>query len=230
MKARDIAQLIDHSLLRPNLTLKDVKTGCLLAKEYDTASCCVRPADVKIAAELLQGSSVALSTVIGFPHGTTTKQNKLAECREAVLEGVVELDVVMNFARLLSGDIQYVTEEIHEIVAVAHSEGAIVKVILETCYLNEKQKKEACRICREAGADFVKTSTGFGTKGAVISDLLLMQEAAGPNVKIKAAGGIRDLDAALAVHKAGAHRIGATATKVIMDEAINREKAGTLIW
>ena len=228
IKAKDIAQMIDHSLLRPNLTVEDVKAGCLVAKEYDVASVCVRPADVKLVGELLEGSGIALSTVIGFPHGTNTTVMKVAESIEAMEGGVTELDVVMNYSRLLSGDVDYVTKEIQALVNAAHARGAIVKVIFENCYLTDELKKEACRICTACGADFVKTSTGFGTSGATVDDILLMRDASGSNVKVKAAGGVRDLDAALAMRKAGADRIGATATRAIMEEAIRREQAGTL--
>lgn len=228
IKARDIALMIDHSLLRPNLTIEDVKAGCLVAQKYNVASVCARPADIELVGKLLKGTDIALSTVIGFPHGTNTTRMKVAESIEAMEAGVTELDMVMNYARLLSGDIDYVTKEIQAVVDAAHARGAIVKVILENCYLTDELKKEACKICTDCGADFVKTSTGFGTSGATVDDILLMRKVSGPDVRVKAAGGIRDLDAALAMRKAGANRIGATATQAIMEEAIRREQAGTL--
>jgi deoxyribose-phosphate aldolase len=228
IRAQDIAQMIDHSLLRPNLTVEDVRAGCDVARKYAVASVCVRPSDVDLARQLLEGSGIALSTVIGFPHGTNTTAMKIAESMEAMDGGVVELDMVMNYSRLLSGDMDYVTQEIRAVVEPAHSRGAIVKVILENCYLTDELKVKACQICEAVGADFVKTSTGFGTSGATIDDIRLMRQTSGSQVKVKAAGGIRTLDAALAMRKAGADRIGATATQAIVEEAIQREKAGTL--
>ena len=228
IKARDIAGMIDHSLLRPNLTIEDVKAGCEIARKYKVASVCTRPCDVKIVGDLLAGSDIALSTVIGFPHGTHTTAMKLAEAVEAMDAGVVELDMVMNYSRLLSGDFDYVGQEIKAIVDAAHLRGAIVKVILENCYLTEELKVKACQICEENQADFVKTSTGFGSGGATIEDIRLMRKHTSSKVRVKAAGGIRSLDALLEMRKAGATRIGATATEVIMKEALEREAAGTL--
>ncbi|NLJ85942.1 MAG: deoxyribose-phosphate aldolase [Firmicutes bacterium] len=228
LKARDIAQMIDHSLLRPNMTMDDVRAGCEIARRYDVASVCVRPCDVEIARQCLEGSGIALSTVIGFPHGTHTTAMKVAEAIEAIAGGVVELDMVMNYARLLSEDFDYVAQDIRAVVEAAHSRGAIVKVILENCYLTDELKEKACQISEASGADFVKTSTGFGKSGATVDDVRLMRSSTGPKVRVKAAGGIRSLDAALNMRKAGAVRIGATATEVIMEEAIKREQAGTL--
>ncbi len=228
IKARDIAKMIDHSLLRPNLTVEDIKKGCRVAEQYQVASVCARPCDVELVRELLEDADIALSTVIGFPHGTHTTAIKLAEAMEAMESGVVELDVVMNYSRLLSGDYDYVAEEIKALTEAAHSRGAIVKVILENCYLTDELKVKACEICEANGADFVKTSTGFGSSGATAPDIALMRKSTGPRVRIKAAGGIRSLDALLEMRRAGANRIGATATEVIMREALQREAAGTL--
>lgn len=228
IKARDIAKMIDHSLLRPNLTVEDIKKGCRVAEQYQVASVCARPCDVELVRELLEDADIALSTVIGFPHGTHTTAIKLAEAMEAMESGVVELDVVMNYSRLLSGDYDYVAEEIKALTEAAHSRGAIVKVILENCYLTDELKVKACEICEANGADFVKTSTGFGSSGATAPDIALMRKSTGPRVRIKAAGGIRSLDALLEMRRAGANRIGATATEVIMREALKREAAGTL--
>ena len=228
IKAKDIAKMIDHSLLRPNLTIEEVKAGCDIARKYKVASVCVRPCDVKLVGELLAGSNIALSTVIGFPHGTHTTAMKLAEAIEAMDSGVVELDMVMNYSRLRSGELDYIGQEIKAIVDAAHSRGAIVKVILENCYLTEDLKVKACQICEENQADFVKTSTGFGSSGATVEDVRLMRENTSPKVQVKAAGGIRSLDSLLEMRKAGATRIGATATEVIMKEALEREAAGTL--
>ena len=228
LKAKDIAAMIDHSLLRPNMTVEEIKAGCEVAKRYQTASVCVRPADVSLAAELLKGTGIALSTVIGFPHGTQTTSIKLTEALEAMEAGVVELDMVMNYSRLLSGDFDYVAQEIKAITNAAHSRGAIVKVIFENCYLTDELKIKACQLCEAAEADFVKTSTGFGTGGATAADVLLMQEYTGPKVQVKAAGAIRTLDALLEMRRAGAARIGASATQAIMEDALAREAAGTL--
>jgi len=228
IRAKDIAAMIDNSLLRPDLTIDDVKAGCEIAVRYQTASVCARPSDVQLVGDLLKETGVALSTVIGFPHGTQTTSIKLAESLEAMEAGVVELDMVMNYSRLLSGDLEYAAEEIEAITNAAHARGAIVKVIFENCYLTDELKIKACRICEAAGADYVKTSTGFGTGGATAADVRLMRETTGPKVQVKAAGGIRTLDALLEMRRAGAARIGASATEAIMKEALAREAAGTL--
>ncbi|HHV63025.1 MAG TPA: deoxyribose-phosphate aldolase [Firmicutes bacterium] len=226
--SRDIAKMIDHSLLRPNLTDDDIVKGCELARKYNVASVCVRPSDVARAKELLEGSEVLVTTVIGFPHGAHTTATKLFEAEEAINNGAVELDMVLNIGKLLSRDYDYVEREIKAIVDMAHSRGVIVKVILENCYLTDELKVKACEISERAGADYVKTSTGFGTSGATIPDLELMRRSVSAKVKIKAAGGVRTLDAALQVRAAGCTRFGATATEAIMEEAISREKNGTL--
>jgi len=228
LRAKDIAAMIDHSLLRPNLTVQDVKAGCEVAKRYQTASVCARPADVPLVRDLLEGTGIAVSTVIGFPHGTQTASIKLQEAIEAIEAGAVELDMVMNYSRLLSGDFDYVADEVKAVTDAAHARGAIVKVIFENCYLTDELKIKACKICEAEGADFVKTSTGFGTGGAVAADVQLMRKHVGLKVQVKAAGGIRTLDALLEMRRAGATRIGATATEAIMEEALAREAAGTL--
>ncbi|WP_020610712.1 deoxyribose-phosphate aldolase [Sediminispirochaeta bajacaliforniensis] len=224
----DIAKMIDHSLLRPNLTTAQVREGLKLAKAYETVSVCVHPADVRLAVEILAGTEVKVTTVIGFPHGAHTTKVKLYEAEEAMADGAVELDMVINIGRLLSHDYAYVQEEIKALVAVAHAKHTLVKVILENCYLDDNLIKIACELSEAAGADFVKTSTGFGTGGATIHDLQIMRASCSPKVQIKAAGGVRTLDAALDVRAAGASRFGATATKTILDECRQREQAGTL--
>ena len=225
---RDIAMMIDHSLLRPTLTVSDVKEGLSLAREYQTVSVCVHPCDVKLATEMLKGSPVLVTTVIGFPHGAHTTATKLFEAEEAIKDGAVELDVVLNIGRLLSKDYGYVKEELMAVVQLAHSKNVLVKVIFENCYLTDELIVMACQISQEAGADFVKTSTGFGTGGATIKDLQLMRKSCSPHVQIKAAGGVRTLDAALEVRSVGANRFGATATKAILEEAKKRESEGKL--
>lgn len=210
------------------LTPEQVTEGCKVAREYDVASVCVKPSDVKIAQKELAGSDVLVTTVVGFPHGSSKTEIKVFEAEEALRDGAVELDMVLNIGRLLSEDFEFVENDIKAVAAVAHERGAICKVILENCYLSDRLKKIACQIAEKAGADFVKTSTGFGTGGAIIEDLVLMRATCGPKVRIKAAGGVRTLDAALAVRRAGAVRFGATATKEIIDEAVKRDKDGCL--
>lgn len=228
LTVRDIAKMIDHSLLRPELTLEQVREGCRLAKAYNVASVCVRPSDVSIAQQELAGSDVLVTTVVGFPHGCNSTHIKVLEAEAAMADGAVELDMVMNYGRLLSGDSDYVKQDIQSVVRAAHLQGVIVKVILENCYLTDERKVEGCRICEEAGADFVKTSTGFGSGGATLADLRLMRRTCSEKVRVKAAGGVRTLDNALAVRAAGVVRFGATATQAILDEAKRREADGTL--
>ncbi|MFW6287336.1 MAG: deoxyribose-phosphate aldolase [bacterium] len=224
----DIAKMIDHSLLKPQLTREEVKEGCLLADEYETITVCVRPSDVSFAKETLADSNVKVTTVIGFPHGSNKTETKVFEAEEAIKDGAVELDMVLNIGRLVSGDFDYVEKDVKAVVDVAHQHNVTVKVILENCYLTDEQKEKACKLCERAGADYVKTSTGFGTGGHTIEDLKLMRKTCSPDVKVKAAGGVRTLDAALAVRKVGAVRFGATATETILDEAKEREDKGVL--
>lgn len=216
---KEISKIIDHSLLKPELSEEQVREGCRIAKEYDTATVCVKPSDVIIASEELKGTDVLVSTVIGFPHGSNKTEIKVFESIQGIEDGAVELDMVLNIGRLLSDDFEYVKNDIKAVVETAHTRNAIVKVILENAYLNDKYKEIACRLCEEAGADFVKTSTGYGPSGATVEDVRLMRRTLSPNVKVKAAGGIRTLSALLAFKEAGADRIGATATKAILDEA-----------
>ena len=215
--------MIDHSLLRPNLTREDIVKGCALAKQYDVAAVCCAPSDVALVKQHLAGSEVKVAAVIGFPHGYSKTKVKVLEAQLAIADGAQELDMVLHIGRLLSGDATYVKADVKAVVDVAHPRGVIVKVILENCYLTDEQKKEACALCEEAGADFVKTSTGFAQSGSTIPDLKLMRAAVSPKVQVKGAGGIRDLDALLAAREAGATRVGATATEAIMNEALRRE-------
>jgi deoxyribose-phosphate aldolase len=225
---KDISKMIDHSLLRPELTKEQVIDGCRIAREYDTATVCVKPCDVLLAKKELEGSDVLTTTVIGFPHGSNLTEVKVFEAENAIKNGAAELDMVLNYGRLLSGEYDYAEKDVKAVVDISHKQGVIVKVILENCYLTDDLKEKACIICEKAGADFVKTSTGFGTGGATIEDLKLMRRVCSEKVRVKAAGGVRTLDGALAVRNVGAVRFGATATKAIMDEAIKREKEGTL--
>ncbi len=219
---RDVAKTIDHSLLRPELDLNTVADGVLLAIRYDVMSATVRPADVAFAGELVAGSEVLISTVIGFPHGSSKPATKLFEAEQALADGAHELDMVLNIGRLRSGRVDEVRAEIAAVVGAAN--GAIVKVILENAYLDKEQKVTGCLLAEQAGAQFVKTSTGFAPSGAVPEDLKLMRATVSPHVQVKAAGGVRTLDALLAVMNAGVTRIGATATKAILDE-FNTRKA-----
>jgi len=221
----DVAKTIDHSLLRPELDDDFIQDGCELAASYNVASVCVRPADVPRASELLKGTEVAVGTVIGFPHGGTTTEVKLFEAEQAMREGATELDMVINIGALRSGRDAYVKDEIAAIVATAHQGGAIVKVILENAYLDDDQKVRGCRLAEAAGADFVKTSTGFAPTGATHEDLALMRRTVSPHVGVKAAGGVRTLDGLLEVMELGVTRIGATQTAAILDEFRSRKAA-----
>lgn len=224
----DIAKMLDHSTLQPYLTDEDVRRGCELALRYDTASVCARPCDMPLVASMLRGSDVKVCTVIGFPHGAHRTAVKVAEAKQALADGCTELDMVINIGKLVAGDEAYVREEIRQIVQVAHEAGALVKVILETCYLTDEQKVTACRLSEEAGADFVKTSTGYGSKGCTIEDLKLMRRSVSERVQVKGSGGIRDLDTVLSARAVGATRCGVSATAAIMAEAEKRYAEGTL--
>ncbi|HEV3163250.1 MAG TPA: deoxyribose-phosphate aldolase [Isosphaeraceae bacterium] len=213
-----IAKRIDHSLLGPTLTDAELEAGCRLAAEYKVASVCIKPHAVKRASEILRGSGVFVGTTIGFPHGAHSTAVKLFEAAEAMKDGATELDMVINIGKALGGDWDFVRSEIDAITQTAHREGAIVKVIFENCYLKYEHIVKLCHICGEVGADYVKTSTGYGTGGATHDDLKLMRQSAPPHVKLKAAGGVRDLDAAIAVAEIGCDRIGASKTAEILDE------------
>jgi len=215
---RAIAQMIDHSLLRPELTEDDIRKGCQIAKEYKVATVCCRPSEVTLVKQLLQGSDVKTTTVIGFPNGYNKTETKVFEAEQAIKDGAVELDMVINIGRLLSGDHDYVGKDIKAVVKTAHRHNVLVKVIFENYYLADEQKKIACRLAEEAGADFVKTSTGFAAGGATLEDLKLMRENVSEKVQVKAAGGVRDLEMALKVRQVGCTRFGATRTKDIMEQ------------
>jgi deoxyribose-phosphate aldolase len=223
----DVAKTIDHSLLRPELDDQFIADGCKLAADYQVASVCCRPADVKRAVELLAGTGVAVGTVIGFPHGGTTTKVKVFEAEQALRSGATELDMVINIGALRSGRDAFVKDEIAAIVATAHAAGAIVKVIMENAYLDDDQKVRGCRLAEAAGADFVKTSTGFAPTGATHEDLALMRRTVSPHIGVKAAGGVRTLDGLLAVMELGVTRIGATQTAAILDEFRSRKAIGT---
>jgi deoxyribose-phosphate aldolase len=214
----DIAQMIDHSLLRPELTEEDVRNGCEIAKKYKVATVCCRPSEVALVKQLLQDSDVKTTTVVGFPHGYNKTETKVFEAEQAIKEGAVELDMVINIGKLLDGDYDYVKNDIKAVVDVAHSHNVLVKVIFENFYLNDEQKKMACKLSEEAGVDFVKTSSGFAGGGATIEDLKLMRATVSEKIQVKAAGGVRDLKMALKVREVGCTRFGATRTQTIMEE------------
>jgi deoxyribose-phosphate aldolase len=214
----DIAKMIDHSLLQQVLTDADLEQGCRLAREYGVASVCIKPYAVRRAAGWLASSGVAVGTVIGFPHGGHLTKIKVAEAEAALDDGARELDMVVNIGKVLSRDWSYVADDVGAVVAAAHRRRALVKVIFENCFLQTEHKEQLCRICGELRADFVKTSTGYGDGGALDEDLALMRRCSPPQVGVKAAGGVRTYDRVLAVRALGVGRVGATASKAILDE------------
>jgi deoxyribose-phosphate aldolase len=216
--------MFDHSLLQPQLTDADLEHGCLLARELNVASVCIKPYAVRLAAKLLAGSTVQASTTIGFPHGGHTTAVKVFEGERAMDDGATELDMVVNVGKVLSAEWNYVADDIAAVVRAAHGRGCKVKVIFENALLKDEHKKELCRICGEVRADWVKTSTGYAESGATIEDLRLMREHSPPWVQVKAAGGVRTFETLLAVRAVGVTRVGATATRAILDEA--RAKLG----
>lgn len=215
----ELAKMFDHSLLQPTLTDADLERGILLAREYNVASVCIKPYAVKFAAKLLAGSTVQASTTIGFPHGGHTTKTKVYESELALADGATELDMVVNIGKVLSGEWNYVASDIAAVVELAHHHNAKVKVIFENALLQLEHKKELCRICGELRADWVKTSTGYAETGATIPDLKLMRECSPPWVQVKAAGGVRTYETLMQVRDVGVTRVGATATKAILEDA-----------
>ena len=215
----ELAKMFDHSLLQPVLTDAELTRGCQLAAEYNVASVCIKPYAVSLAAKLLAGTGVLTSTVVGFPHGGHLTKVKVYEAQAAMDDGAVELDMVVNIGKVLSGDWGYVADDIRAVVEAAHRRGAKVKVIFENCFLKDEHKRALCKICGEVGADWVKTSTGYGESGATLEDLKLMRECSPPHVQVKAAGGVRSFETLMAVRSVGVTRVGATATKAILDDA-----------
>ncbi|MGH7992852.1 MAG: deoxyribose-phosphate aldolase [Limisphaerales bacterium] len=239
-----LAGMIDHSLLHPTLTDRELEDGCHLALKYGVASVCIKPYAVKRAAELLAGSGVRVGCVVGFPHGNSCTESKRYETELACRDGAVEIDMVINIGKALGGDWDYVEQDVKAVCDEAHRRGAKVKIIFENDYLGkggagldgDSFKRKLCQICERAGADWVKTSTGFGFvkqpdgsynyQGATAHDLELMRAACAPKVQVKAAGGVRDLDGLIRVRELGASRCGASATAAILDEYRRRETAG----
>lgn len=220
----DASKMIDHALLSPTLNQNALEAGCRLAAAYDVASVCIMPYYVKRCSQILAGTTVLPSTVIGFPHGGQVTATKIAESKQAIADGAVELDVVCNISAVLSGQWDYVKGEIAAIVDLTHEAGQKVKVIFENCYLEDDHKEKLCEISWAVGADWVKTSTGFGTGGATMNDLKLMVQHSPAPMQVKAAGGVRDLETLLKVKALGVTRVGASATAAILDPA--REQLG----
>jgi deoxyribose-phosphate aldolase len=217
-----IARMLDHSLLQPTLTDAELDRGCRLAAAYGAATVCIKPYYVRRCAELLAGSSTRPGTTVGFPHGGHATRIKVLEAQQALADGAVELDMVVNIGKVRSGDWPYVRQDIQEVCDAAHAGGGLVKVIFENCFLSDEQKIRLCEICGELRADFVKTSTGYGEGGATLDDLRLMRRHAPPHVQVKAAGGVRTYDALLEVRELGVTRVGATRTAEILDECRRR--------
>ena len=217
-----IAKMIDHALLTPTLTDHELEYGCHVALEYDVASVCIMPFYLKRCAEILQGSSVEASTTIGFPHGVHTTAMKVAEAERAMDDGCRELDMVVNISKVLSGDWRYVREDLKAVIEAAHARQQKVKVIFENCYLQDCHKIRLCEISAEVGADWVKTSTGFGSSGATPEDVKLMRAHSPAHLQVKAAGGIRNLDQLLAFRTLGVSRVGASKTKDILEDCRRR--------
>jgi len=215
----DLAKMFDHSLLQPVLTDAELERGILLARELNVASVCIKPYAVKLAAKLLAGSTVQASTTIGFPHGGHHTAIKVHEAELALADGATELDMVVNIGKVLSGEWNAVAHDIAAVVTVAHAAQAKVKVIFENAYLKEEHKVALCQICGEVRADWVKTSTGYAETGATLEDLKLMRAHSPAHVQVKAAGGVRSYAKLLEVRALGVSRVGATATKAILDEA-----------
>lgn len=240
----DLARMIDHSLLHPALTDAELEAGCKVAAKYQVASVCIKPYAVKLAVEWLRGSGVLVGAVIGFPHGNSATESKRYETELACKDGANEIDMVINIGKTLSGDWNYVEADVKAVCDEAHKHGAKVKVIFENDYLagggaglsSDDLKRKLCQICERAGADWVKTSTGYGFvkqpdgsynyQGATERDLALMRASCSPKVQVKAAGGVRDLDGLIKVRDLGGTRCGATATAAMMDEYHRREAAG----
>jgi deoxyribose-phosphate aldolase len=220
----EIAKMIDHSLLRPELTDNDLIKGFEIAIKYNVASVCCGPSQVALARKHLAGTDVKVTTVIGFPNGYNTTEVKVFEAEQAMREGAVELDMVINIGKLLSHDFEYVKNDIKAVVDLAHKNNVLVKIILENYYLTDDLKVAGCRLAEEAGADWVKTSTGFAAGGATTEDLRLMKNTVSDKVQVKAAGGVRDLDKAIEVKEIGCTRFGATKTTEIMEECYKRKE------
>ena len=218
----DIARFIDHTLLKPDATQAQIAQLCHEARQYGFAAVCVNPTHVKLCADLLKGSDVAVCTVVGFPLGATPPEVKAYETQQAIDDGATEIDMVINIGALKGGEYDLVERDIAMVTRTSHNNGALCKVIIEAALLNEQEKIKACELSKKAGADYVKTSTGFGPGGATVADVALMRRVVGPSMGIKAAGGIRSFADAKGMVEAGATRIGASAGVKILQEAEKR--------
>jgi deoxyribose-phosphate aldolase len=215
-----VAKTIDHSILKPDFSYADVAEGAELALKFNTASYCIRPMDVAAAAKALAGSTVNVCTVIGFPHGSTTSATKVFETNDAIANGAQEIDMVLNISALLSGDYEFVEQDIRGVVDAAHAKGASVKVIFETAFLNDDQIIKACELTEAAGADYVKTSTGFASAGATTHNVALMKKTVGDRLKVKSSGGVRTLDQLIDYMDLGVTRSGCSATAQVLEEFV----------
>jgi deoxyribose-phosphate aldolase len=218
----ELAKMIDHSLLKPTMTRDELEAGCRLALEYEVASVCVMPFYLARASELLHGADVLPTTTVGFPHGGQSTRIKQLEAERALDDGARELDMVVNISQVLSGDFDAVRTDILAVLQPTHARGQKLKVIFENCYLNEAQKLRLCEICGELSVDWVKTSTGFGSSGATLDDLILMRKHSPAHVQVKAAGGVQDLEMLLKVREVGATRSGCSKTREVLDELRRR--------
>lgn len=217
LSVEQLAGMIDHTFLKPFGTAENIEKLCAEARAYNFAMVAINPAEVTTCVKLLEGSKVRTGAAIGFPLGQTTTECKAFETRDAIEKGATEIDTVINVRALQKGQLDIVKKEIEDMVSICKPAGVICKVILETCYLTDAEKETVCRIAKEAGVDFVKTSTGFGTAGATVEDVALMRRVVGPEIGVKAAGGIRDLDTALTMIKSGATRIGTSSGVSIVE-------------
>jgi deoxyribose-phosphate aldolase len=224
----DIAIMCDHSLLRPNLTDEEFMEGIQIVRKYRCKTVMVAPYDVPKAVSLLQGSPVEVSTVIDFPHGSNLTETKVFQAGKALDTGARHLDMVLGISRVVSGHYDYVEKDIACVAEAAHARGVLLKVIFEVCFLSDEMIIACCQAAERAGADFVKTSTGYGSGGATLESVRLMRANISPRVQVKAAGGIRTLDQVLEYRKAGASMIGTRATGPILDEAVKRQAEATL--
>ena len=215
-----IAKTIDHSLLKPEMTREEVRRGCEIARKYAVASVCCKPSDVKYCAEILRDSDVEIGTVVGFPHGSSTTETKVFETKQALLDGATEIDMVLNIGKLKSGLFEEVKFDIASVVEAAN--GKMVKVILENAYLTNEEKVIACKLTEEAGAQYVKTSSGYAPSGATIDDVKLMKSSISSHMKVKSAGGVRTLDALIEMLDAGVERSGATTTSTMIEDYVER--------
>lgn len=228
LTASRIAKMIDHSLLRPEMTTAEVINGCEIAARFNVATVCVRPYDAKLCAKRLEGSKVGVSVVVGFPHGNSTTAIKAAETLKAIDDGSCEIDVVLPIGRIKSADWNYVRQDLAAVCEASHQRNVPVRVIFENAYLTREEIIKCCEICNEVGADCAKTSTGYAPSGSKTEDIILMRQTLKPEIYIKAAGGIRNLDMFLANYCAGATRQGTRSTVEIVEEAIRREREGLL--